>query len=414
MKILLSAYACEPDLGSEAAVGWGWATTLAKSHDVYVITRESNRQRIERKLSSDPIPNLHFIYYDLPAWMRRWKRGSRGVYIYYYLWQYLIYRRAKKLAVTCNFDIVHHVTFAGIRSPSFMGRLPVPFIFGPVAGGEYSPIRLWWTFGWRARFWESLRYLSALWVRISPTIRRTLREAAHIIVTSDQTASLIPRNARARSSKMLAIAAGPMPAINEETASHVSEISRINQGYRVFFAGRFIYWKGMELGLHAFARLCRVRTDATLTMIGSGPEKLRWEKLTRTLGIQNKVSWIEKLPHEEFLRVCSHYDTLLFPSLHDSGGMVVLEAMNAAVPVVCLDVGGPATLVNHQCGCKIPLGTREQVIQGLGDAMLQLASDSRARKLMGHHAAVRVSQEFSWDVSGRKIETIYRLAMQAK
>ena len=142
-RILLSAYACEPGKGSEPEVGWMWATELqALGHEVWVITRESNRRAVARGLGSDGRPDLHFRFYDLPRWARGWKRGNRGVHLYYALWQWGAYRAAKRLARHIGFDFVHHVTFVGMRAPSFMGRLGLPFFLGPVSGGECVPKRL--------------------------------------------------------------------------------------------------------------------------------------------------------------------------------------------------------------------------------------------------------------------------------
>lgn len=50
MKVLVSAYACEPNHGSEPAVGWNWVTQIATFADVTVITRENNRYSIEKEL----------------------------------------------------------------------------------------------------------------------------------------------------------------------------------------------------------------------------------------------------------------------------------------------------------------------------------------------------------------------------
>jgi hypothetical protein len=62
------------------------------------------------------------------------------------------------------------------------------------------------------------------------------------------------------------------------------------------------------------------------------------------------------------------HDVFLFPSLHDTGGLAVLEAMCAGLPAVCLDVAGPGALVREQCGVKVPLGSRGEVILGLAKA----------------------------------------------
>jgi len=67
MKILLSAYACEPWKGSEPGVGWHWALELARQgHEVTVLTRANNREPIEVALKSHVPKGLQFFYYDLP------------------------------------------------------------------------------------------------------------------------------------------------------------------------------------------------------------------------------------------------------------------------------------------------------------------------------------------------------------
>ena len=62
LKILLSAYACEPNKGSEPEVGWKWATTLCGlGHEVHVVTKSNNKQNIEQYLKENNIENLNFV-----------------------------------------------------------------------------------------------------------------------------------------------------------------------------------------------------------------------------------------------------------------------------------------------------------------------------------------------------------------
>ena len=97
LKVLVSAYACEPDKGSEPGVGWNWAKQIAKFAETWVITRTNNRETIEKELHKNPISNLHFVYVDLPKSMRFWKKGQRGVHLYYYFWQFAAYIKVKNL-----------------------------------------------------------------------------------------------------------------------------------------------------------------------------------------------------------------------------------------------------------------------------------------------------------------------------
>ena len=144
MRLLLSAYACEPGRGSEPGVGWNWAIELrALGHDVWVLTRANNQGRIEQALESlDRTRRPNFLYFDLPYWLRWWKRGGHGVRLYYYLWQIGVLRVARQAHAIHRFEAVQHLTFGVFRQPSLMGRLGIPFVLGPVGGGEQTPAGL--------------------------------------------------------------------------------------------------------------------------------------------------------------------------------------------------------------------------------------------------------------------------------
>src|SRR5918998_3898378 len=110
LKVLMSAYACQPARGSEEAVGWNTAREVSKYCEVWVMTRTLNRPSIEAEISQDPTPELHFVYCDLPRWLGRWARGQiLEWHLYYYVWQIYIYFVAKRMHRNIGFDIVHHV-----------------------------------------------------------------------------------------------------------------------------------------------------------------------------------------------------------------------------------------------------------------------------------------------------------------
>ena len=89
LKIFVSAYACEPGLGSEIGVGWHWVLEMSKYFELWVLTRKSNQSSIEPWITKYPEYNhIHFLYYDWPKWARFWKKGLRGVRTYYNIWQY--------------------------------------------------------------------------------------------------------------------------------------------------------------------------------------------------------------------------------------------------------------------------------------------------------------------------------------
>lgn len=112
MKVLISAFACEPGSGSENGVGWHWVMEVSRlGHEVWVLTRAVNRPAIERARAAGGVPgNVHFLYYDLPYLAETFDGYNLTVYPYYLLWQWNAYRLARTVHAVQSFDLVHHVT----------------------------------------------------------------------------------------------------------------------------------------------------------------------------------------------------------------------------------------------------------------------------------------------------------------
>jgi glycosyltransferase involved in cell wall biosynthesis len=270
--ILLSAYACEPGKGSEPGVGWHWAVEIARlGHEVHLLTRANNIIAIQGALVGLCGLPLHIHGYDLPPWARRWKKGGRGVRLYYLLWQWGAYRRARRLQADKCFDMVHHITFGVFRQPSFMGRLGVPFVFGPVGGGESSPPRLMTSLPLRARLTDNLRSAANRMSSFDPLLRGTLRHAALIFCKTPETLAQLPFKVRRKCISMLEVAVDP--ALIESSPATMSG------SLRFLFAGRLLYWKGLHFALSALERMRRRVPEVAFTIVGDGPDRAWLEGL---------------------------------------------------------------------------------------------------------------------------------------
>ena len=390
--ILLSAYACDPSKGSEHAVGWNWAMELcAQGHEVWVLTREKHRDAIEAWLSRKAVPNLHVVYLEPPAWAASWRR-EHSDYPYYFLWQIAAYRKARELASRIRFAWVQHVTYVSIRVPSFMGLLGIPFVFGPVAGGEVAPLPLRRHYPLRGWLIDFLRDASNAWVRLDPLMNLTFATAESILVTSEQSKTLVPRRYRSKARVQLAIGFDPAPSHPAPSGA-----SRSRPGFRVLFVGKLLYWKGLHLAFYAFANLLRTQPEARFTVIGTGGDAHWLHRVAEGLGIAHAVEWVDGMSRQDLLQAYADYDVFLFPSLHDSGGMAVLEALASGLPVICLDLGGPGILVDAQSGMVVSTSRKREpeVVAGLTEALELVAQDPEFRKALSLGARARAEQ-FTW------------------
>lgn len=390
MRILLSAYACEPGKGSEPGVGWHWATELARlGHEVVVITRSNNRASIEKALADAPIIGLHFYYYDLPSWGKWWKRGPWGVHLYYWLWQQGAYRLAKRLTTKMQFDLVHHVTFGVFRQPSYMGRLGLPFVIGPLGGGETTPVSLRGSFPAKIACGEMLREVSNKLACWNPFVFAMFRQATLIFCRTQDTLDMLPVAFRNKSYLHR--------EIGLETERIKQEATPKVTGANFLYVGSLVYMKGIHLAMKAFAELRKDRLDATFTVIGNGRDEARLKSISLALGLGESVRWLGRVSHEEIWAHYCCYTAFVFPSFHDSGGTVLLEALSQGLPVICLDTGGPGAVIPTSCGIKVPVKNRSEaeVVGDLKAAMQRIADDPELQEEMGRQA-LEVARVSTW------------------
>jgi glycosyltransferase involved in cell wall biosynthesis len=403
MKILMSAYSCEPGKGSERGVGWNVVREVAKYHEVWVLTRpDESREVIEAELSRNPVPNLHFVYFTLPFWKDSLRWGQAGaMQIHYYLWQIQAYLVARQLHEKIGFDAVHHVTFVKYSSPSFLSLLPIPFIWGAVGGGETAPKAFWQDFNGKNKRYETLRLL-ARWIgEKDPFTQMTARRSAIAFATTEDTA----RRVRQMGASCVEIAS--------ETALSQQELDRLaqcpppsNSPVRFISVARLLHWKGFHLGLRAFAKANL--TDAEYWILGEGSEWDRLQTLAIDLGIADRVKFWGLQPRDEVLLKLGQCSVLVHPSLHDSGGWVCLEAMAAGRPVICLDLGGPAQQVTAETGFKVAAETPEQTVNDLAQVMVKVAAEEELRLRMGRAGQQRVREYYSWEAKGKQLAQLYK------
>jgi glycosyltransferase involved in cell wall biosynthesis len=390
MNILLSAYGCSPILGSEPGVGWHWASELAKRFTVTLLTHPFFLESIEAELRKNPMPSLTVVYYE-PRWLGvRRKRGSLNSRFYYMAWQLGAMLKARALCSSNKFILVHHITWGTFRFSSFMGFLGIPFVMGPVGGGEKSPLRLLKTMPLKEQFREIFRNVFIAAVNIDPIVRLCLAKTDIILCKTDESAKALP------------IGRGPKVMITQEIGAPACMRRQKKLGtvgsISLLYAGRLVGLKGVHFAIRAVALANARGVAATLTIIGDGPLEQYLKALTASLGLSEKVFFNGFLPQQELLDCYQESEVFIFPSLHDSSGNVVLEALSRGLPVICLDLGGPKYFVNPACARVIPSAdvSVDQLCRLLADRIVEMATDPNLRADMSE-AAFAKAKTLGWE-----------------
>ena len=242
-------------------------------------------------LTARPIERLRVVYVgDGP-------RGYEGlaIYPYYYAWQRTALRWPS--ASTPSSPSTSRTTSATACTACrpTLHRLPIPFIWGPVGGGEAVPlsfIRPRWL-GRREAAMELLRWAWNLWVRVDPRIRACARGAAVPVATTDQTRDALPRDVRRRTVVMRNAVLTP-----EDRALLGSRRAGPGPttGLRCMFAGRLLGWKGPTLAVEAFAAYAADHPTAVLDVYGEGPLAADVRARAAASGVADRVVLHGRVP----------------------------------------------------------------------------------------------------------------------
>ena len=281
-----------------------------------------------------------------------------------------------------------------------MGRLPVPFVLGPVGGGERAPWALRRGMGARAWLLELVRDGLNLLALVDPITRQALAAARLIYVSGPDTARLVQERHRGKVRIGLQVGIDLPEPRRDEDHAHAAD-----RPLRLLFVGRCLAWKGMHIGLAALALLLARGRWARLTIAGAGPAARRWRAQAHRLGIDDALDWLAWVEHDRMAEIYRAHDVLLFPSLHDSGGQAVLEALAHGRPVACFDLGGPGSMVDASCGrVVVTRGRRRgEVVRELADALQELADSPALRRRLGQGARERAAR-YAWP---RQVRAVY-------
>ncbi len=402
MEILFSALSAYSPFGSESLVAHHYARVLGRSHGLHVIAaaptdlgpttpgvREVQVIDIGEANLNEVSPESLALF-EIRQWGRARRLTRRGI------------------------DLVHRVNPCSLDAPTLLAYMGKPLVVGPILASPLSPE------SFREIMWRDVHHYKAstpLHRRLAPrrrvagmaveVLRRQaqwLRRARKILVGSALTMESIPPALHARCEPI--VYAG---VEHEIFTPPVQPRQRSGAGsVRLLYAGRLKPHKGLELLLKTCATIRRGRAF-TLTVVGKGTPYFEGfvHSLVSDLGLGDLVTFLPPVSRERMPDLYRDHDVFCLPTLSDTYGVALLEAMSSGMAVVASDLGGPREIVAEGAGIRIPVITPDQFVSDCGAAVADLIDYPVRIDELGGAARRRILKCHDWETIGSHLEEVY-------
>lgn len=398
MNYLISAYSVNPYKGSEDSIGWNWVLQYEKNYKegdrIILLTKKFNEKDTRKGLEEFNIQHVELVIVDVPNalnWFR--EKHSAFHHMYYILWQHWAWLWVKHSGI--RFDVIHHVTMNDYRIPSEMYKAKgAKVIWGPMGGAQVTPrpLKVYEKNQLVASFREFVNK-SCSW---NPFYKKALRSYYKIYCINNETQKQISR-----------IVGKDVPLMPELALRDEYKNLPIRKGnndiLKIVFVGRLIGKKGIAFLVDALS-LMPTDMNWELLIFGDGDDHALIEKQIADSGIGKNVKLMGNRPLNQIAEAYQQADVFVLPSLRETSGNVLLEAMAYAVPIVAFDTSFCRLLKEVDCGVFI---NTEQALNNIKEdyckAIVTLGQDKELAKQMDMNGYKYVNSKLTWDEKYRII-----------
>lgn len=361
MNILYIAFSCQPNKGSEEKIGWNVPLEASKYHNVFVVTREEQRKKIEEYVKQHDLKGIKFYYIDINP---IYKKIFKGPLLSLKLNE--MHRKAfplvKKICAEENIDIIHQITPIEFRSIGRYGDIEnTKFVCGPLGGGEFMP-KSFVPYAKGNMFVERSRKFLNTWFRFKFRLSGKLKKCDYLMFANCETQNYLA-----------GLTDGVKSRLFFDNGISESDIStkdkKVNDKFVMLVAGRLAYRKGHSFLFDVLKEL-PPDFDYECRVIGEGPMEKKLKEKVRDYNLSDKVVFTGRIAFEQMTQEYENASVFVMPSIRETTGAVLLEAMSNAVPVITIDKFGGPVLFDNTSSYLYSGNTLEEYKQSLKDILV--------------------------------------------
>lgn len=402
LKVLLVAFQCAPEGGSVSMIGWNWVRYLHKHVALHLVTHIRHREILEPDLPE----NITVTYIDTEWFSRPFYRlankivgNSQHLLFMVSNLDFLLFSRKalkvlRPLHKETPFDLCHVVTPVTPVAPHRFGTLGPPTLLGPLNGG-LPFLKGFPEIGSEERAWlYRMRLLARLISKCFGTFRR-----AEVIFSATRC------NDRELGAKLASKAYRMCENGVHEVSQTVHPFPPMppENDLELLFVGRLIPIKGLRMLVEALHGVLHVN----LTIVGRGPYENELKKMVKKLHMEDRVRFLGYQKPDQLPSIYRSCHLHVLPSVRESGGATILEAMAEGRPTLALNQGGPAEYITDDTGILIPCKNSEQVISELRKQIKDLREDPSILPRMAVACLNRVRRHYTWAAKTKEILEVY-------
>lgn len=400
-KILVFAYALSPHRGSEYSVAWNYLNEMSKEHRLTVLYGTNGEHLgdflpVETLQQFFPDGRVRFIPVPPSRWvlllnvLNRWKICCYSFYLAYHFWQNSVFQMVQKLIREEDFDLIHYLGPIGYREPGYLWTLPLPYIWGPVAGLRNIPPALLKTLPFGGRFKLTARsIINSYQQMFSLRVRKAFAQADVVLAATQENSDIIWKRYHIKAEYI------PENGIIGKISANLKNEKFEFQKIKLIWVGRLDANKALKTLLDALAEI-KGKVRFHLDVVGDGPLKNSLLKYAEMSGLSDNITWHGHVARECVFNLFQSEHVHIITSCNEGNPTVLFEAMASGIPTISLDHCGMHDTLCEQCGIRIPISNYKQIVSELGNCIIRLYHHPEEVKRLSE-GTVMCAKKYTWD-----------------
>lgn len=247
-----------------------------------------------------------------------------------------------------------------------------------------------------------------------PAYKAALTKAKVIFCSNDETLNYILKRFGSNSAMKSKIHQLTELCIDSDYLTERMNLNKTqNELVHIIVSGRLIYRKGVQILLDCLPQI-KTKSKYVIDIYGEGDQRQILEAFAKENNLEEKVFFHGKVTFEEMQEIYKNGDIYVLPSLRESTGTAVLEAMANKIPVITFNQNGAKYVVENDAGILVNLFTKKQVIHDLAKALEKLIDDDQLRIKLGQRGFNKLREKYTWSYRVKTMTELYEVLKKDK